>query len=713
MRKSVLLSSFAVVSFSVLGIENIPNFGNYPSHSSERTRVKVDVETTHPSNHQDQTYLLQQSVNSVQTYLDSYQDIPLNGTNLQKSNIDFSLNTNMSKDAYALQDSRNSLNPATEKQETSGSQNTDRKGKRKAEESKDVQEFAKKIRREDQNFRDPNAATSSQSAVTEETSSLISNQKIGNQHTFASPTASPTIFTENQQNISEEKLKEMLKLPEYPEGYEEKFLEAIETDFNIDKATAKDILVNWRALELEAFGSVNGLTEEKLNEWRNFPKTFAQKNDNIYKDLLTKIREKKRKLYYEYRGLSAKDNIYKLIEYHDFMLIRFDDLCSFYYNMAINCNNSTSTYSKAISWLKNHKLAEKINITDEERENIISQIIEGKQFEEIQEIYPKLSKRVYDGYMYYTTYWFRFSEQNLFKKKINGNELDKKLKPFAFEKITLDTNALADLIKFRRSNFIEQYKDYDYYYYRKIAAVWKVLAAKNFEKPNWCNEDTIPAEQRLETSKRRGESGTITKKAIRNARDYLKSIDEDLPGRGGNRLRPDKQQNVISFYKWKLDEYERLNTDPKKSIRGTKSEFTKNAVYEEVQKYFDLNYKDIQRIFDPYRVRTQKLQKLKVTDKEEYNRILNEKRREYQAISAENIASDVNTVVQEYEDKKYNILDVLKDIRSGKEVDPEVRSESQKIVRYLWKIGFSYERIIELLGLKDDFANYCSTARAE
>ena len=56
MRKSVLLASLAVVSFSVLGIENIPNFGNYPSHSPERNRVNVDVETTpklNPSKKQD------------------------------------------------------------------------------------------------------------------------------------------------------------------------------------------------------------------------------------------------------------------------------------------------------------------------------------------------------------------------------------------------------------------------------------------------------------------------------------------------------------------------------------------------------------------------------------------------------------------------------------------------------------------------------------
>ncbi len=59
--------------------------------------------------------------------------------------------------------------------------------------------------------------------------------------------------------------------------------------------------------------------------------------------------------------------------------------------------------------------------------------------------------------------------------------------------------------------------------------------------------------------------------------------------------------------------------------------------------------------------------------------------------------------------KKYNILIVLNNNRSGKKVDPVVQFESQKIIRELWEMGFSYEKVIELLGLKDDFANYRST----
>ena len=183
---------------------------------------------------------------------------------------------------------------------------------------------------------------------------------------------------------------------------------------------------------------------------------------------------------------------------------------------------------------------------------------------------------------------------------------------------------MADLIRFGRLDFIERHKDYDYNYYNSIASVWKILATKNFKRPNWCG--TI-AEQRLETSKKKSESGVIAKKAITIARNYLKSIDKDLPGM--STYRPDKQGNVISFYKWKLDEHESLKTGPKKSILGTESEFTKNVVYEEVQKYFDLNYRDIRRVFAPYRGQTEELRKLKVSSKEEYDRVLDKKRREY------------------------------------------------------------------------------------
>lgn len=97
----------------------------------------------------------------------------------------------------------------------------------------------------------------------------------------------------NQQAISTEKLIEKLKLPEYPEGYEEGFFDAIERDLNIDKATAKEIIADWRRLELEAFRSVSGLTEEKLDEWRSSSKKLVKRTDEIFGKLITKIKEKK------------------------------------------------------------------------------------------------------------------------------------------------------------------------------------------------------------------------------------------------------------------------------------------------------------------------------------------------------------------------------------------------------------------------------------
>ena len=63
--------------------------------------------------------------------------------------------------------------------------------------------------------------------------------------------------------------------------------------------------------------------------------------------------------------------------------------------------------------------------------------------------------------MRYIKYWFSFKEQEDFKKKINGEELDKELKPLDLRQSTLDTNAVADLIRFGKYYFIEQYKDYE------------------------------------------------------------------------------------------------------------------------------------------------------------------------------------------------------------------------------------------------------------
>ena len=259
-------------------------------------------------------------------------------TDIDLTDIDLNIeNDSVIKINQPLPAVLNSPNPATEKQKTSASQNTDRKGKRRAEESENVQEDNPPRKRMIYSpvFRDPNVATSSQSAVTEETSSLSSSQEMDNQHTSASPTASPMVFPANQQAISTEKLKEMIKLPEYPEGYEEDFFDAIKKDLNIDQATAEDILVNWRKLELEAFSSVSGLTEEKLKEWRQSTRKLVQKYDPIFEDLLTKIREKKYELYGKYKGLFTKNNIRKLIEYHDYMLIRLDDSCSHFYKLAV------------------------------------------------------------------------------------------------------------------------------------------------------------------------------------------------------------------------------------------------------------------------------------------------------------------------------------------------------------------------------------------
>ncbi len=426
----------------------------------------------------------------------------LHRTNLQNPNIGSSLNQGVSADASALQDFLNSLNPATGTQETSVSQNTDRKGEQIITE-KEIEDILSQIiedEQEDQSFSDPNEASSSQSAETEETS------------------------------VSQ----------------------------NTDR---------------------KGKHEAKESEDVQEPAKKTRRNELTKRQVLT----------------------------------------------------------------------------EKEREDILSQIIEDKQWEQIKKTYPNLPKQTNDNYARYIRYWFWFPEQDLFKKKINGEELDKELTPLDLKKSTLDTNALADLIRFGRLDFIERHKDYDYYYYNIIASVWKILATKNFGKPNWC--------------------GDI------EARNYLQKMYK--PRKLKILPQTDKKQNVISFYKWKLDECEK--TDPKKSIRGTKSEFTENnAIWAEVQKYFGLSDEYIQEILKLYK--TKNLQE-----------------------PARNIAAEVDDIVSQFREK-YNILDMLNDIRAGNKVNTEAQSESQKIVGDLWEMGFSYKRIIELLGLKDDFeANYPST----
>jgi hypothetical protein len=497
--------------------------------------------------------------------------------------------------------------------------------------------------------------------------------------------------TTNKQTISTEKLKEKLKLPEYPEGYEKDFFDAIEKDFNIDIATAKNIIARWRILELEAFKSVEGLTEEKLNEWRSSSNKLVQSKDPIFKDLMTKIKYKKNELYSEYKEVSNKGNIRNLIIYHDSMLIRFDDSCSFLYMAAIYCNYKSK---EVLSWLENYDLGKRVYITKEKREDVISQIVEGKQFEEIKETYPKLSKQMYGRYVTYVEYWFSFSEQELFKKKINDKEFNEEFKDKHF---AIDVEALVDLIKSGRSNFIKQHKNKGYQHYQDIASVWEILAAKNFERPEWCNGHAI-SKEKIEANKKRSESNMITKNDIKVVRNYLKFIDKNLPGT--NTPRPNKKQNVIFLYKWKLDTYNGYDKDFKELIRGTDSEFKANAVYKEVQNYFDLNCRDIRRIFEPYRGETGNLEELRDNIKEYHN------------IPAKDITAEVDAKIRKYEEK-YNILNVLNAVRTGKEIDPEAQFASQKIVRDLWEMGFSYERVVELLGLKDDFADYRSTVEKQ
>ena len=178
-------------------------------------------------------------------------------------------------------------------------------------------------------------------------------------------------------------------------------------------------------------------------------------------------------------------------------------------------------------------------INKEQREDILSRIIEGKEFEEIKESYPDLSEYIYDDYVRNTRYWFSFSDKDLFKKKIKGEAVDEELTPLDLYSSTLDVEALVYLIRCGRSEFIELYQKYSYSSYQDIAKTWKILAEKDFEKPDWCNEDAL-LERKVEANKKRSKSNTTTKNDIEFARNYLKFIDKDLPGMA--KSRPNKKR---------------------------------------------------------------------------------------------------------------------------------------------------------------------------
>lgn len=203
----------------------------------------------------------------------------------------------------------------------------------------------------------------------------------------------------------------------------------------------------------------------------------------------------------------------------------------------------------------------------------------------------------------------------------------------------------------------------------------------------------------------------FTDNDIHNAWRYLKILNKKL--KGPQAPQEKRKFNVFSFYKYKFNEYEDHNTAPKKSIRGNKLEFRKNKVREEVRKYFGVSPRIISRMFTQYK-RNSKVQKnLNVTD-EEYNKILEERRKEYNdSFPARNVEAEVSGIVQNYKEK-HNILDVLNNARSDvtekSNAMKKSEAETKKIIKYLRETGFGYHRIIELLGLRNDFeTNYLPT----
>ena len=179
---------------------------------------------------------------------------------------------------------------------------------------------------------------------------------------------------------------------------------------------------------------------------------------------------------------------------------------------------------------------------------------------------------------------------------------------------------------------------------------------------------------------------------------YLEStIDSNLPAPNKcNLLSFDRYErsykkyvNILSFYKYKLDEYEKKMTEliqnNPKPLRGTAEEFEQNEVRKYVREYFNFISKDMNALF------------AKIIGKA-INRRMAAKitREDYEQIVPRNIEGEVNDKLSKY--KKYcedNHIDTYAKMKGDFKLE--------EIVRYLDEVGFSYTRIIELLGLKEDF----------
>lgn len=166
----------------------------------------------------------------------------------------------------------------------------------------------------------------------------------------------------------------------------------------------------------------------------------------------------------------------------------------------------------------------------------------------------------------------------------------------------------------------------------------------------------------------------------------LKDIDPDLPGRTVPNHQ--KYRNILAFFKYKFDEYTKKQSP--KSLRKKRKEFKSNDIRYYVGEYFGYSTRNMGFLFAQIKgTEVKERIKFKIT-KEDYEKIV-----------PKDIAKEVDTKLTKYKEyrkkKKINSYDSMKN-----------DSESAKIVHYLWEMGFSYLRIVELLGLEEVYKNCCN-----
>jgi len=202
--------------------------------------------------------------------------------------------------------------PSAYQEERSIAQNTDRKRKHRAEESKDVQDIIldKKVRKDNPNVAD-------------------------------------------RWYVS-------FEIPGDP-NLEEKFFNAAEKSYEIgiNKDTAKKIVDDWRKLERDiwkSFWEENNLTEEDLKKLQKFYKSGSSNyisplyfGELKIEGLLDKIRIGRRHIYIDYSNYS-EDKVRNLLYYHDFMMASKSNSNSSY-RIFRYCNNNSKLRTKVNKWL--------------------------------------------------------------------------------------------------------------------------------------------------------------------------------------------------------------------------------------------------------------------------------------------------------------------------------------------------------------------------